>query len=211
MAKLRLRNAKDATDTTSAEGTVSVSGDSSNGTVVFPTSALHKLPQSAYTVFLVSNRGVEQKTSQTLHFSTDPVISDLSPHSTIDFSANPGTQTVKITGFHLANVEKVLLTGSDKSKPVEVELQGAVKTDTQLQVQLDPSKMKDLGTAPATVKVSLATGNRTFETEQQLQIKFAEAPAPKSTPKDKKQGTQNNTGGQNRTGGKNKTGGQNHK
>lgn len=169
IAKLRLRNAKDAVDTTTTEGSVSVSGDSSNGTVSFQTAALHSLPQTAYSVFAVSSKGVEQKTSLTIHLSTDPYMSGAPPKA-IDFStAGATSQTLTISGNHLAAVDTVVLATSDGSKKVQVPLKvDALKTDTKLLVPLDPSTLTDFGTTKTTLTITLAVGTRNYETGQQF-------------------------------------------
>jgi hypothetical protein len=169
VAKLRLRNAKDAADTSAAEGTVSVSGDSNNGTVVFQTAALHSLPQTAYAVFAVSIKGVEQKTSQTIHLSVDPYVSGVTP-KTVDFSSGTAvSQSLTISGNHLATVDTVLFANPDGTKKAQITLKvDALKTDTKLLVPLDPSTLTDFGTTKTTLTLTLEVGTKTYETGQQF-------------------------------------------
>ena len=165
ISKLRLRNAKDATDTTTAEGSVSVSGDSTTATVTFPTSALHALPQPAYDVFAVSSKGVEQKTPITLHFSTAPYVSKISP-SSMDFSKDASAQTLTMTGDHLQQVDTVVLTNAS-SKQGSISLKtDALKSETQLLVPIDPSALSDLGNTETKLTITLKAGSTTVKTDQ---------------------------------------------
>jgi hypothetical protein len=139
---------------------VSVSGDSSNGAVTFQTAVLHALPQAAYAVFAVSSKGVEQKTSQTIHLPAGPYVSSVS------LSTDPSTpQMLTISGNRLNAVDTVVLTNSDKSKTAKVPVkQDALKADTRLLVPL--STMADFGTTKTTLSLTLAVGNQTYDTGQ---------------------------------------------
>jgi hypothetical protein len=191
VAKLRLRDPKDS-DTATAEGTVSVSGNSSSGTVSFQTAALHSLPLSAYSVFAVSSNGVEQKTSQTIHLSTDPYVSSVTPKA-VDFSSgSAGPQSLTISGNHLAAVDTVSLANSDGSKKVQIPLKVvALKTDTKLLVPLDPKTLTDFGSTKTTLTITFGVGAKNYETGQQFDFTGAAAtkvkpaaPKPKpATPK----------------------------
>jgi hypothetical protein len=195
VAQLRLRNAKDSTDVTTAEGTVSVSGDSSKGTVVFQTAALHALPQPAYNVFSVSGTGVEQKTGQAIHLSTDPFVSSVSP-AQVDFSKDPKAQTLTIEGDHLESVDAVVLTDkSNKAVTIPLTLD-VLKKDTQLLVPLDPSKsdFSAFGTTAIPVQVTVTVNKKPVGNSVSLTFTgppkaTAAKPAPaKSTAPSKKSG-----------------------
>jgi hypothetical protein len=166
ISKLRLRNAKDATDTSTAEGNVSVNGDSSNATVTFVSSALHGLTQPAYDVFTVSGQGVEQKTTISLHLPTEPYVSQVSPTS-IDYSKDKTPQFLTIIGNHLQSVDTVTLSTADGSKKVSVPLkQDALKSDTKLLVEVDPSALSVFRTAKTPLSITLAEGSKPFPTTQ---------------------------------------------
>src|SRR5208282_5105950 len=81
VATLRLRNAQDATDTDTADGTVTVSGDASKAKVTFQIPKLGGLEKPAYKVYMVSTTGVESFANQTLHFDLNPFVTELSPAS----------------------------------------------------------------------------------------------------------------------------------
>jgi hypothetical protein len=180
IAQLRLRNANDATDTTTAQGPVTVSGDSASGSVSFPTPALHALSQPAYTVYTVSSKGVEQKTGLTMHLSTDPFVTEISP-STIDLSGSSGApQTLTITGYHLGNVDTVVFTDSANSKntasiPLTLD---ALKKDTQLLVTLDPSKLTAFGTKQITLNVTFLIDKKASGPKTPVSLLFTGPPVP---------------------------------
>jgi hypothetical protein len=180
VAQLRLRNAKDATDTTTAEGTVKVSGDSNNAEVTFQTATLRALPQPAYNVFTVSGKGVEQKTALTIHLPMDPYVSEVAP-SKVDFSSSNAAQNLTITGSHLANVDSVTLIDiGNTAHTVTIQLSlDALRTDTQLIVPLDPAKtdLTVFGSVLVTLKITLSANKQTFDSKQQFQFT-----APAKTP-----------------------------
>src|SRR5208282_5898350 len=65
VAKLRLRNAQDATDSKTAEGTVTVNGDNTSAKVSFPLSQIGPLDKPAYKVYTVTKDSVEDGGGQT--------------------------------------------------------------------------------------------------------------------------------------------------
>jgi len=107
VATLRLRNAKDATDTDTADGPVTVSGDATKAKVAFPLAKLGSLNQPAYKVYMVTSTGVESFANQTLHFDLNPYVSDLSP-STAD-PTKQSSMPFTLKGFHLDKIAKVQL------------------------------------------------------------------------------------------------------
>jgi len=114
VATLRLRNAQDATDTDTADGPVTVSGDATKAKVTFQLSKLGGLNKPAYKVYTVTTTGVEAFANQTIHFDLNPFVTDLSPTT-----ADPGKQSSMVftlKGFHLDKVVKVqLFEGTYKS------------------------------------------------------------------------------------------------
>lgn len=185
VAQLRLRNAKDATDVATAEGPVTVSGDSSKGMVAFPTAALYSLTQPAYNVFIVSSTGVEQKTALTLHFSTDPIISSISPNP-IDLSKSPTPQNITINGYHLENVDSIELAdqSNNKNKQTIYLTLDALKKDNQLLVPIDQSQFAVFG-AKTTLEVTVTVNKKPAGSGVSVDF-IGEAPKP---PADKNIGT----------------------
>lgn len=107
--KIRLRNAKDTTDSNTAEGTVTVNGDSTNAKVVFSLNQLGQLSQPDYEVLGVTKDGIEVKTSQVLHFNNlTPFLLDIDPKS-ISLDSAKWPVPVVLTGFHLDNLSNVSL------------------------------------------------------------------------------------------------------
>lgn len=121
IATLRLRNAQDATDTDTADGPLTVSGDPTKGKVTFQLSKLGNLAKPAYKVYAVTTTGVETFANQTVHLSLDPFETDVSP-----LTSDPEKQeSVKYTlkGFHLDRIAKVELFESSYSKDTKPLLQ----------------------------------------------------------------------------------------
>lgn len=107
VATLRLRNAQDATDTNTADGSVTVSGDATKAKVTFQLSTLGGLNKPAYKVYAVTSTGVETFANQTIHFDLNPFVSDLTPAT-----ADPSKQSsmpFTLKGFHLDKIAKVQL------------------------------------------------------------------------------------------------------
>jgi hypothetical protein len=115
VATLRLRNAQDATDTDTADGPVTVSGDATKAKVTFQISKLCGLNKPAYKVYTVTSTGVEAFANQTLHFDLNPFVTDLTPNTSIDPNATP-TMSFTLKGCHLDKIAKVqLFEGTYKS------------------------------------------------------------------------------------------------
>jgi hypothetical protein len=135
----------------------------------------------AYTIFTVSAKGIEQKTGQTIHLPTDAFVSALTP-AAIDFSSAPGTsQTLTITGYHLGSIDTVVFTDHANSKstvPIQIALD-ATKSDTQLLVTLDPSKLAILGATKITVDVTFLANKKPITPNPAESLTFT---GPKTTP-----------------------------
>ena len=155
VAKLRLRNAQDAADPATVDGSVTVSGDSSNATVSFPTGKLRELSGTAYLVYAVTGNGVEKKTSQSVHLSgSAPFVSDVSPKSVDLTTQNP--QPLTLNGFHLKDIKSVTLTSGGNNATIDV----ASSTDNQLSVSLDSTNMSKFGTDQVTLTIALVDQNK---------------------------------------------------
>jgi hypothetical protein len=105
VATLRLRNAQDATDTDTADGPVTVSGDATKAKVTFQLSKLGGLNKPAYKVYAVTTTGIETFANQTLHFDLNPYETDISPTSP-DPNKDASIQFT-LKGFHLDKITKV--------------------------------------------------------------------------------------------------------
>jgi hypothetical protein len=173
VAKLRLRNAKEPTETTTAEGTVGVTGDSTSATVVFQTPALRGLSQPVYNVFLVATNTVEQPTGQSLRFGLGPYLSKIV--GSLDFSSAPtDTKSLVFTGYHLLSVDAVRFTIADAktSKPVDISIGSDVaKTDTQIILSVKQADIAALGTASVSLSVSLMVKGQAVDTGQTVTLK----------------------------------------
>jgi len=157
-AKLKLEDSKNATDKLTAEGAVSVSGDSTNATVTFPAKDLICLSQPAYSVFAVSSAGAETSTGQTLHFVPGPYVSSLSPNP-LDFSKKPtDNQSLDAAGCNLTSVAKLQLTTSDGKTTASFDNTVSPAAADKASFSIDPTKVSGLGTGDITLKVLDSSG-----------------------------------------------------
>jgi hypothetical protein len=132
--QIKLRNSQDATDTTTAEGAVKISGDSKSGQVSFPVAKLCPLTASAYKAYTVTKDGVEGGGDQTLHFdTTTPVLLADPKPSEVDLAAlqAPKAQpaTIELQGCHLEQVTGIQLSGDLKS-PITAKVAGTPTAST---------------------------------------------------------------------------------
>jgi hypothetical protein len=110
--KLKLRNAADATDNTTADGSVTVSGDTTKGNVDFPLAQIGPLQKPDYKVYAVAKDGTEDDAKQTLHLNvTTAYFVDVTEKATIALAApKTGTTaqltTIHLTGYHLDKIGK---------------------------------------------------------------------------------------------------------
>lgn len=171
IAKIRLRNSRDPSDPAVVEGTVTVSGDSSNASVVFPVQGLRSLSAPDYTAFGVSASGLERTTGQALHFSLDPVIMRLAPVEAVDFGAAPVTVTLE--GYHLRGIAKMRLS-HDGVDPVTVTPPLGVSTDTSASFAVDPKSpgMANLLRYDLLGVALLDSKERVFAADAKLKNKF---------------------------------------
>jgi hypothetical protein len=168
VAQLKLRNYLDATDTKTADGTVSTSGDSKSAKASFPVEKLCELTASAYKVYTVTKDGVEGGGDQLLHFDSttpllfagpDPAIVDIDKLQAKD--AKPAQIALK--GCHLDKVTGVELTGGTQSIDLKM-VEGTLTTSAaSFSVGLDDIKSKITpnhsytADSPLTFSISLQT------------------------------------------------------
>lgn len=110
VAKLKLRDAADATDNTTADGSVTISGDTTTAKVDFALAQLGPLQKPDYRVYMVTKNDAETDAKQTLHFSLMPYFAS-GPTTTIALSAPKANATaqptpVQLTGYHLDKIGK---------------------------------------------------------------------------------------------------------
>jgi hypothetical protein len=164
VAQLKLRNSQDATDTTTADGTTTTSGDSKSANVSFAMDKLCALNASTYKVYTVTKNGVEGGGDRLLHFdSTKPVLLAGPDPAQVDLSklqakdAKPIQITFK--GCHLDKLTGVQLAG-DLNSNINLDVLGK-PTNTSATVSLGPVninskvKPKDYLTDPITLSISL--------------------------------------------------------
>jgi hypothetical protein len=137
---LRLRNAQDAADPDTVEGSVIVSGNSSEATVNFSTSRLRSLQGSAYSVFGVDAHGVETKTSQAIHLSHVPEVNTVTPKE-LDFSGKP-SQTITVSGYYLAGITAIELKNSAGKTKTLNAASVPVPTDNQIGFTLNSTDLQ---------------------------------------------------------------------
>jgi hypothetical protein len=151
-AKLRLRSSADATDTTTAEGKVTVSGDSTKASVAFSAVALRALPKADYAVFSVTSNGVEAKTNQSVHLGLTPYVTGISVKE-LDFSKkNTEFLSLSVSGFHLATI-KSLTIKTDKDASATFNSSSA-STDVTTFFQVNASDVKSLTASDLSLTVS---------------------------------------------------------
>jgi hypothetical protein len=166
VAKLRLRNAQDATDSKTAEGDVTVNGDATSAKVSFPLSQIGPLDKTAYKVYSVTKNSVEDGGGQTLHFALSPFVQDdATKPAQIDLAKldSTGSASVALSGYHLDKVIKIDFksTALGATSPAN-EVSVSNPSATSLTFSIKPTD--DLGkvvkdTAAVTVTASLVTSN----------------------------------------------------
>ena len=120
ISSIRLRNADNPADATTAEGTASVSGDSTKGKVAFPDDKLCSLQQSAYKAFAITSGAVELSTTQVLHFDPRPLLRAVEPTDAIDPVKTPSPKII-LKGCHLDRIAEIQLTGTVASGPQSIK------------------------------------------------------------------------------------------
>jgi hypothetical protein len=109
VVKLRLRDAADATDNATAEGSVTPSGDSTKGNVDFPLTQIGPLEKPDYKVYAVNKTGAEDDAKQTLHFNvTTPFFLDVTQTAVVNLPKDKPNTTapIELTGYHLDKIGK---------------------------------------------------------------------------------------------------------
>jgi hypothetical protein len=142
VSQLKLRNAQDKTDQSTANGSVSTttSGDSKSTTVAFQTSVLQTLTASAYKVSMVTPAGVETETDQILHLNNGPSLTQVSPSTPIN-QADLSKTTVTLTGTLLDKLKNICLATGAATAGQTVSVAEASETPATKR-SLDFSKVK---------------------------------------------------------------------
>jgi hypothetical protein len=167
VAQLKLRNYQDATDTKTADGTVSTSGDSKSAKVSFSADKLGQLTASAYKVYTVTKDGVEGGGDLLLHFdSATPVLTAGPEPASIDLGKLKAKDAAKIPialkGFHLDKVTSAHLTGA--KLPIDLPVDGAASSST-ITVSLSPGDLSKIDAkyttnTPLRLSISLQTSTK---------------------------------------------------
>jgi hypothetical protein len=117
VAQLKLRNSQDATDTTTADGSVGTSGDSKSAKASFAVDDLGALAGSAYKVYTVTSAGTEAGGAQLLHFDpSTPVLSAGPTPTEVDLGSlqakDAAKVSIKFKGYHLDKLGAIRLSKS---------------------------------------------------------------------------------------------------
>jgi hypothetical protein len=145
VTQLKLRNYQDATDTKTADGIVTTSGDSKSATASFPVDKLCGLTASAYKVYTVTKDGVEGGGDQLLHFDTATPLLFAGPDpATVDLAKLQISTTpipIALKGCHLEKVSGVELTGNNQT--IDLKITGtSTTTAANVSVGLDDIKSR---------------------------------------------------------------------
>ncbi len=130
-AKIKLRNSQDQSDTRTADGTVTTSGDSKTAKASFALEQIGPLNQKAYKVFTVTKDGAENGGQVILHFDLQPILSSAPSGKDVpiplDKLTAKGATNVSVTlnGYHLDKLESVHL----GSSPTEVSAGDSISID----------------------------------------------------------------------------------
>jgi hypothetical protein len=181
---LRLRNAHDPADPSTADGNLNLSGgDNSAASVIFSTDTLHKLNGADYTVMSVDKTGLETKTSLAVHLDTSPFVSSTQPTS-IDISDATSTpNSVVLNGFHLAKV--IGLTVKTSAGSVDLKLAASpVSSDTVLNFDASKVDWSKLGTNSLAAQLVLKLVDGISQSVTQS-LAYVPAPAAKVLPSTK--------------------------
>ena len=156
--KLRLRNSKVPTETVTAEGLLSISGDPSSGNVKFSLADLRALTAAQYDVFGVSLNGAETKTSVVFNFDATPTI--ISFDKPLDFHTGIVSLAYSIIGTHLGATKMLTFSAVDKPDPA-TNPGSAIKPAEPATIGVaDPAAKpaKNVKNIPLVVSESLITG-----------------------------------------------------
>jgi hypothetical protein len=142
--KIKLRNAQDATDTKTAEGSVSTSGDSKAATASLVLDQLCPLNGKAYKVYTVTKDAIEDGGNQIVHLNVDPRLTAPPDPATVDVAKlkGKGAQkvTITLTGCHLDKLKEIELTGTFTVPRLPAETHEANKAT----VSLGPDQVKSI-------------------------------------------------------------------
>jgi hypothetical protein len=177
VAQLKLRNSQDATDTKTADGGVTTSGDSKSAKVSFLVDKLGELTASAYKVYTVTNSGAEGGGDQILHFdSQTPFLSGAPDPTEIDLGSLQAKDAQKISialkGYHLDKLSAIRLSKSS------TDTTGASVTDIDLSVGANPApKAVTASLGPDDIKAKISVGDFTTK-KLELSISLLSSAAP---------------------------------
>jgi hypothetical protein len=161
IAKLRLRNSADQTDSKTAEGDVSVNGDAKAAKVSFPLSQVGPLEGAVYKVFLVTKERVESDGGQKLQFSRAPFVntSDIQIDLAKDLDKDQ-KKKIDLSGYHLDKTTAVHLEGA--SPVVKLDFPIALPTSALASFTFDGSKLNKGAefAKPVELKMTFTTSDK---------------------------------------------------
>jgi hypothetical protein len=158
VTRFRLRDATESTDTTVADGTMTIkTGDSTQGTVTFNLKDMKALTGDTYNVFWMDKTNVENLTGQVLKLapSTQPAVTNVKSNELTKATIPAGTQTLKLTGTNLDKVKGFQLLSATK---VPTPLPVSKATATELDVTYTSATLSSLSAGDYTLVLILADG-----------------------------------------------------
>lgn len=172
LTSVRLKNADDQTDTTTADGTTAVSGRTDSGTVTFSVKTLNGLTGKNYLAYGESANG---ENASATRLSMPPTISKAAPTQLqLDVTTNGcdgSACTLTLTGNHLDLVSEArLVTSGDRTPIARVGLQSVSSTGATAPFALSDLKQAGLSAATACNLVLAIQGGATFDTGVQITI-----------------------------------------
>jgi hypothetical protein len=150
---VKLRNAQNAADAKTADGTVSTSGDAGKAAVKLELSQLGVLEAATYKVWTTSSAGTENGGTPIIHLTTEPFVTDDPSRAALDLdqilAAGASATTVLLKGYHLDKIKSVHL-GSQEDKisssdviSIDASLKG-LPTATSASFEITPAQAAKL-------------------------------------------------------------------
>lgn len=113
VATLRLRNAQAPLDSKTADGAVSVNGDSNSAKVLFKLDDLGALQAVAYNVYGVTKDGAESAANRLVHISLQPFLKGITPS---EIKKTDTATKFSLSGYHLDKLSQIVFVDSATSK-----------------------------------------------------------------------------------------------
>jgi hypothetical protein len=162
VSKLKLRNNQDATDNTTADGSVSVSGDPTTAKVDFPLAQLGVLEKPDYKAYAVSKDRVEADTKQTLRFVSTPYLTGINPQAT-DLGSTTLPLTIQLMCYHLDKLSKTHTSSTAPAISEDLPIDKSTATNVSFQIKSGDAIVSpgDHTKSPLELSISLAANDPT--------------------------------------------------